>query len=264
MQNRPEDRVRRALLEHPGPGAETKARLKRAALGALPPRPPGWLRSRASRRGRLGPLVLVAVLAVGGAALAGGLLHWGPGSSGRTGSFTSQEVKARFERNPALAGAEWLGGPPGPGEPRIDQVPPRASLRFPPGTTYARALQSFYDAVSRRGGLPHGATLGPPLPAGKVLAVPDDPSAGIAIDLRAPFGYAVPSGEIARPSLVSPRGGPVAPPPGPGLFLPAGVRVAPPSLLPCQISRGSQAGPSCRLFALAGPSGARGGTSAVP
>jgi hypothetical protein len=189
---------------------------------------------------------------IGGGALAATLLRWDPSDSGRAGAFVSQQSAERFAATPALAGAPWLSGPPGAPQ-RIDEVPPRPSLVFPAGTAYPRALQAFYDAVSGRGELPAGARLGPPLPEGKVVSLPPTSAGRVSIDLRAPFGYWVPSGVILAPSYRSNAGHVVFPPVGrPGTPLPIGVRVSPPHLLPCQVVRGRSPGPACPLSARPG------------
>jgi PASTA domain-containing protein len=249
-----EARLERALAPRREPGADVEARLRAAVMAALPPaRPPArrWLSARLGRRRRIGPLVLVGVLLIGGGALAATLLQWGPSATGRAGAFVSERAARTFAATPALAGAAWLSGPPGAPQ-RIDEVPPRPSLVFPPGTSYPQALQSFYDAVSRRGELPAGARLGPPLPDGKVVSFPATPTGRVAIDLRAPFGYWVPSGVILPPSYGLGAEIAVYPPAGrPGMPLPVGVEVQVPRLLPCQRIVGGRAGPACVLSARA-------------
>lgn len=63
--------LRQALREGPLPGPEVEARLRRAALEALPParRRGVPLRAFLTRR-RIGPLAVAAALVVGGGALA--------------------------------------------------------------------------------------------------------------------------------------------------------------------------------------------------
>src|SRR5437899_1382756 len=187
-----ETRLEEALKAHPEPGVEE--RLRRAALAALPDAEsarrlalPGWLR-RPSKARRLGGrrrrtwIIALAALAAttGGALAARALLQGGE----RTAVLVDPHAAERLARNPALADAPWLQGPGGVAY--IQQAAPRPSLVFPPGVSYPEALQRFYDAVSRHGALPAGTRLGPPLPAGKIVALPADSRHGVAIDLRAP------------------------------------------------------------------------------
>jgi hypothetical protein len=78
-----------------------------------------------------------------------------------------------------------------------------------------------------------------------VLLRPDDPAQGIAIDLRAPWGYqAGGGGAIFAPSLASDVGVPAAP--HPGELWARGMRVDVPYLLDCQkIARRDASPPPC-------------------
>ncbi len=264
-----ETRLERVLAPRREPGTEVEARLRAAVMAALPPAGrrarrglAAWrdLRRRGGLRRRIGPLVVAGALVIGGGALAAALLAPGPSGDGRRANLPSAEAGARFAANPVLAGAPWLWGPPLV----IGQVQPRPSLVFPPGVTYGQALQAFYDAVSRRGELPSGARLGPPLPAGKVLSLPTGKTRGVAIDLRAPFGYQIPSGAVVSPVL-----GRVQNPVFPsrdrvGTPLTVGAQVIAPDLHTCQVIRPGTPGPPCHLYAL--PPGARatGGVTVVP
>jgi hypothetical protein len=263
-----EDALRQALQEQPLPGPEVRARLRRSAVEALPqPSRRGVsLRTFLGRR-RAGALAVAGALVLAGSALAAALLTSGTSPDPRIGSFVDPASEARFQSIPALADSPWPSGPGGGAyATRIDQVPPRPSLAFPPGTTYAEAVQAFYDAVSRRGELPPGARLAAPLPAGKVAALPADASMGVAIDLRAPFGYAVPSGVIRPPEIARTAGAPIFPRAGEhGLELPVGVRLRAPALLACQVVRADAAGAPCRLTALPpGSPRAASGATALP
>ena len=159
----------------------------------------------------------------------------------------------RFAATPALDGAPWLSGG---AEQTIREVPPRPSLVFPAGTGYAEALQRFYDAVSREGRLPAGTHLGAPLPAGRVVSLPAGPTDPLRLDLRAPFGYLVPSGTVLGPHYTLGTAAVTFPAAGAaGTPLPVGVSVVPPPLLACQTMHGDRVGPDCPASAL--PPGAR-------
>lgn len=98
-----------------------------------------------------------------------------------------------------------------------------------------------------------------------MVSLPADGSRGIAIDLRAPFGYMVPSGVIRTPQIAEADGTAVFPPPGGrGLELPVGIRVRAPALVACQVMR-RDGGPPCRLTALPpGSHRAAAGMTAMP
>jgi hypothetical protein len=262
-----EQAIAHALTALELPGDEVKQRIRATAVATLPAarpdrRParslPAWLQRRRSARSdrsrwrRYGPLALAAVLAVGGAALATLVLQGGS-SNPRVGDFTSATALANFQANPALANAPWLNGVDGWETIPVD-ADIRPSLQFPPGLNYPEALQRFYDAISRHGTLPAGTRLGPPLPTGIVVSVPADARQGIAIDLRAPFGYDIPYGLILGPSYVgtagtSPAPGPSGAGPANGTRLPTGVRVIAPTLQACQIQHPPHPAHPCRLFA---------------
>ncbi len=253
-------RLERVLAVVAEPGADVEARLRAAALAALP-RPPerrrlfgptGWRR-------RIGGLVLVGALLIAGAALAATFIHWDAASTGRRGAFVNADAARRFAANPALAGAPWLSGG---AVQTIREVPPRPALVFPAGVGYAEALQQFYDAVSRDGALPAGTRLGDPLPVGKVAALDGSPRGVLRLDLRAPFGYLVPSGIVLGPSYTAGTASTSFPPPdAAGTPLPVGVTVTAPALLACQIiGRGPSSG-DCPASAL--PQGARYQAGAV-
>jgi hypothetical protein len=161
------------------------------------------------------------------------------------------DVRATIDADPVLSKAPWIlqiGGPP-----RVQDVDALPSLVFPAGTTYAQAVQALYTSVAATGRLPAGTRLGPPLETGKVVAMPADRSHGLALDLRAPFGYVVPGGQILPPSYSLP--GSLTPAELRGrlaeayrmhLALPRGAIVDPTQLRPCMIARVGGA-PPCRL-----------------
>jgi VCBS repeat protein len=231
-----EDRVERLLQSQDGraePRPEFRAALLQRLLIELPPEPAAsprrlrW-RGRPSRRRRTWIIALAALAATTGGALAARALLQG---GERTAVLVDPQAAERLARNPVLADAPWLQGPGGVAY--IQQVAPRPSLVFPPGVSYPEALQRFYDAVSRHGTLPVGTRLGPPLPGGKIVALPPDSRHGVAIDLRAPFGYRPDTGVVNSPGYDPTFGGLGAarlPAPGRGTPLPLGLRVMPPIL----------------------------------
>jgi hypothetical protein len=256
-----ERRLERALAPVDEPGAEVEARLRAAALAALPPPRAARRRRFGPRRWRrrIGPLALVGALLIAGAALAANLIDWDAGSTGRTGAFVSRDAARRFAATGALAGAPWLSGG---ATQTIREVPPRPSLVFPPGTGYRQALQQFYDAASREGRLPAGTRLGEPLPVGKVVSLPAGPGDPLRLDLRAPFGYLVPSGTVLGPRYALGTATVTFPPTGgAGTPLPTGVTVVAPRLLPCQTMHGDRPDGGCPTSAL--PPGAAYGPGAV-
>lgn len=159
-----------------------------------------------------------------------------------------------------LSESEFVGRLPwlrqASGAPRIDQVGDQPSLVFPPGTTYASAIEQLFLSVVGEGGLPAQAELEAPLPSGRIWS-PGEGEARPALDLRAPWGYDIPSGRISTPSFsvlgsVSP---PVATairdrvaggtPVGAGVARAARVDV--PRLAPCQILLPAKPTRACRL-----------------
>lgn len=137
------------------------------------------------------------------------------------------------QSQPAIAGAPWLYlGRHGSQPPLRDQAP-RPSLVFPPGITYGQALDALVVSVVLTGRLPAAARLAPPLPDGVVLLRPADDREGIALDLRAPFGYSPPSGRVHRSLLVGPAG--AAPASSGPTVWPVGPRIAVPTLPNCMV-----------------------------
>lgn len=191
--------------------------------------PGSWKRAPSRRRGMWIGAVAALAVAAGGALAARALLDQGqPGRANTVDPATAR----RLAGEPALAGAPWLASSSG-GVARIDQVPPRPSLVFRPGLTRQEALQQLYDSVSRRGKLPPGTHLGPPLPLGRIAVFPSDDRRGVAIDLRAPFGYELSSGVISPP-ILSGVSEARTPTPGIGTPLPIGATVDPRPLADCQ------------------------------
>ena len=204
--------------------------------------------ARARRRRRATVAAVAAALASAGAAVAYELLD-DDGLSVPSGPPPARE--ARLE-SPLLSRLPWLFQPTG--APRVDEVAAQPSLEFPAGTTHEEALRSLFASVVGQGALPAGTRLGPPLPGGAVVAL--DPTRGVRIDLRAPWGYAVPSGRIRAPGFTATADVPQATirrviaglesgalPVG---ELPAGIRVEIPRLPDCQVIRAGAAPPPCR------------------
>lgn len=169
-----------------------------------------------------------------------------------TGLRLTPEAAANIDRVTALKGAPWLFQ--GAETQRIAALSPRASLVYPPGTTYKQALTQLYVSIVMRGSLPDGTTLGPPLSRGAVLRLSDDAASGLAIDLNAPWGYEPTLGFVNSPSFSLP--GSLTPDEmaarvqdarDRGLPLPEGAEVDAPALLPCQLapSKSSPATPTC-------------------
>ena len=146
-------------------------------------------------------------------------------------------VKGTAQRRldtPELRGAPWIYIGPG-GQWRISNAPPRPSLVFPPGVTYPEALNRLFLWATLVGTLPPEATVAPPLPDGAVLLEPKNPHEGIAIDLRAPWGWEPREGRIMGPTLTGPAV--VAAQAPPGELWGRGQRVDVPSLPACQVVR---------------------------
>ena len=117
--------------------------------------------------------------------------------------WTGAEVEKMRTRIPALRDSPWIYQPTG--SPRLDAVDERPALEFEPGVSYSHALRQLYVAVVRTGELPTGTRLVAPLPAGVVLKLPRAAGAGIAIDLRAPWGYDPETRHILPPLISLPQ-----------------------------------------------------------
>lgn len=164
--------------------------------------------------------------------------------AGASIEFRSPQAVAALGNNSALAAAPWLFQPKG--SPIYAAEAVRPSLAFPVGTTYAQALEALYASVATTGGIPAGAKLGKPLPAGQVL-VPGTKTSGVVLDLRAPWGYEETSGAIASPTVLFPSSwspdqiaGAIRDARTSGVGIPPGASVAVPSLPTCE-----KGGPAC-------------------
>lgn len=107
----------------------------------------------------------------------------------RTTLIASPVVENRILADPRLAALPWLRQGPGAPSTPYSRQPQAPGLTFPAGTTYPAALNSLYLSLATTGTLPTEARIAPPLPAGKVLMLPRDPTQGVTLSLSAPFGY---------------------------------------------------------------------------
>lgn len=261
MSNELEDRLLRAGVDVPEPPAEATARIRSAVVESLsaPSMPYRLRRTAAALRRPVG--ILATTGAFGGiAVLLGLLIVAGPSSkdsvprslrpdlSSLTSVGTCLEPRLRVPcvagtpqvraATPALYNAPWLYGT---SVRRLGSERPRPSLVFPAGTTYGQALDALYVSAVLTGALPPGTTLAPPLPRGAVLLQPTDPAEGIAIDLRAPFGYKPPHGTIYGAVY---RGTPTEP--TDGRLWPPGLQLAIATLPACMIvSTRTSVPPAC-------------------
>lgn len=119
-------------------------------------------------------------------------------SDGRVLPLTDAAAAA-LKADPRLARLPWIFMPID-GMPRVDEVDAAPSLVFPVGTTHQRALHALYDALSERGALPAGTSLGAPLPAGTLI---EEGPAGVRVGLTAPFGVD-PAGRVQPASVALP------------------------------------------------------------
>ncbi|HMN99205.1 MAG TPA: TlpA disulfide reductase family protein [Miltoncostaeaceae bacterium] len=240
-----ETRLTHAGARLPEPPREATDRARVAALAALPapPRRSPWRRplgiaaAFAGAAALAGLLVALIIATPGGddAARPAALVP-DPASLGPLAACATpppdlavpcvEGTEAVRKGQPALATAPWLYA-------RTDGSPDPArhpSLVFPPGVTYAQAVDALVQTVTMTGRLPGGTALGPPLPAGAVLLRPADPAEGIAIDLGAPFGRS-PSGAANQVTIVG--GG--SPAGGDGVLWGAGSHVLAPDLPACMV-----------------------------
>lgn len=114
-------------------------------------------------------------------------------------------------------------------------------------------MTRLYRSVTEHGVLPAEARLGPPLAEGRVVRFPAVEGEGVTLDLRAPFGYAVPSGRISVPAFrlpadLSPQevSGRLAEARARGRALPRGAELAV-AIPACQVIRAGGTAPDCRL-----------------
>ncbi|HET6690474.1 MAG TPA: TlpA disulfide reductase family protein, partial [Miltoncostaeaceae bacterium] len=227
-------------------------RARAAAHAALPAPPrrrgwarPLWIAGAVTGAGALAALLVALIVATptgGDGAPAPASLRPDVAALGAVGECADPPAGLRIrciegtqavrDRIPALAGAPWLV--------RRAQAPEALpSLVFPPGTTYAEALDALVENVTLTGGLPPGTTLGDPLPGRTALLRPADPSQGVAISLAAPFGYQ-PDGRPLGLTLTSDDPDVVSE----GYVWPVGTRVAVPDLPACQVVADRAAAPA--------------------
>ncbi len=188
-----EDRIRSAVDDGPGPSHELVSRVTRAAGESVERRPARARRGLSWRR----PLVLAGaavVLAAGGAFAA---VMADRGSDGPLP--LPPESAAAVRESAILARASWLV--PSNDPPRLQTTRRLPSLRYPAGTTYERALRRLVESLAADGTLPDEATLAPPMPRGSIWG---RTRAGSRLDLTAPFGYHVPSGQVLAPTFSFP------------------------------------------------------------
>lgn len=266
-----ETRLTRAGDRLPEPPADATARSRAAALAALPlpARRPRWRRPLGLAIGLAGAAALVAVLVAllvatpsddhsvpaakslrPDAASLGELSECSVPAAGLFAPCIEGTEAAR-QATPALADAPWLYQP-GP-QRRWSSVPRRPSLEFPPGTTYAEALDALVENAVLVGRLPPGTRLAAPLPDGAVLLRPRDRTRGIALDLRAPAGYSPAGfvqtigyrgrGDVLRGDLVWPAHTQVAVPDLPACMVVRDRRARPPRCGPDDVLRTGPAAP---------------------
>lgn len=163
------------------------------------------------------------------------------------------------EATPAAAGevsldvqkAPWVDQPNG--APRISDVDPQPSLRFPPGVSYAQALDALFRSAREQGTTPPGVEVLDALPVEVVYVAPGAAGEGIRLSLTAPWGWAPDGGAIRAPSVSLP--GSLAPDEirqrlarmrESGAALPEGGWIDVPDLPPCEIAHGTpERRPSC-------------------
>lgn len=244
-EDRTVEAVRRMLGSPTGPAA-------RAEETTRQPTP-----AREGRRwaGSRRPVLALAILALGAGA-AGALALTQPWERDKAPLVAaSRSAAERIVADPLLSQLAWItqtraadGGPA-----RIQELAEAPSLRFPPGVSFQQAFDRIFASLASTGTLPAEASLGAPLPLGKVVALPSDPSQGIAIDLRAPRGYLIPSGILPTGFAAAPDWTPaegerrIAEANREGLIVPLGAVIAPPTLEPCQILDPADPTPACTL-----------------
>lgn len=243
------DAMRRHWEAH-APDEAATARARDAALAAMP-RARRWTPTPFMRR----PAVALAalVLAIGAAGALGITKPWERDDAPLVPA--NRNAAERIVADPLLSQLAWItdtrtaeGGPV-----RIQQLPEAPSLRFPPGVGFEEAFARIFASLAQSGTLPAEATLGPPLPAGKTLALPADPSQGIAIDLRSPRGYLLPGGILPSGFAAAPSWTPeegerrIAEANRQGLIVPPGAVIDPPQLAPCQVLDPAAPSPACVL-----------------
>jgi hypothetical protein len=163
-------------------------------------------------------------------------------------------ARAAVAESAILAHAPWIRQS-GAGAPLFQETPPVSSLTYPAGTTYAEALDRLLRSVVEHGALPEGTSLGPPLTGGVVWS--GSPADRPSLDLRAPWGYAVPAGRIRAPSFTLPaRLSAAEAKAALGAFaggraidrpLPPGTQVNAPALPTCQVASPGRRHSPCAL-----------------
>lgn len=242
-----ERHLRRALNQRPPALDEATRKVARLAAIDAATTHHGTRRPRRMYRR---PVVVGAAALTLAAGAAGGTvayLHNG-GDIGDTPAARQQ-----IADTPALAFGPWFHQPEG--SPHLTDTPERPSLAFPPGTTYHQALSELLGSVKTTGTIPTGTTLADPLPAGKVILQPAEPHDGLRLDLRAPFGYALPSGRILPSSFTHPASTPPSDvaqsltewAANGRVGIPRGATIDTPQLRDCMILNRAAPTPTCNL-----------------
>lgn len=183
------ERRARQLLQ----SLEAPPTLRAAVHDVIAERSPSPERSRfRGRRVALASALAAATLA--GAALGAQLIDRGPASIPAPASS-----ELRIQASPLLREAGWLY--PELGRDYL-RAPARGAIALPGIADYGQALTMLVRSLIENGTLPAGARLIDPLPQGVVWR---EPSAALpaALDLTAPFGFSLPDGRIALPSVES-------------------------------------------------------------
>lgn len=173
--NELESRLRALAALLPEPGPELTARARDAARAAVRDRSSRLARRLSRRRGGL--VVALACLVLAGGALA--VTRWTEADVPAAGRGANAFVLPSEDLLP--------GGYARRRPPRLVDLPPRPSLVFPAGVSYAGAVADYHAARQRGEVVPPGARLEDPLPAGKVVWARDD--GRVALDPAAPVGY---------------------------------------------------------------------------
>lgn len=183
------ERRARELLE----SLEAPPTLRAAVHEVIAGRSPSRRRSR-SRGRRVAVVSALAAATLAGAALGAQLIDRGPASIPAPASS-----EQRIQASPLLREAGWLY--PELGRDYLS-TPARGAIALPGIADYGQALTMLVRSLIEHGALPAGARLIEPLPRGVVWR---EPNAALpaALDLTAPFGFSLPDGRIALPSVES-------------------------------------------------------------
>ena len=162
------------------------------------------------RRRRRIAILATAALVVGGAGSAAG--YWLATRDDDVNTVPAgPEARAAISESAVLARLPWLSQPSG--TPVLADTAPAPSVAFPPGTSYAAALDRLLRSVVERGALPRGTIVEPALPTGVVWA-PGSGGAGRAWTSAPPSATRSAQGASGRrPSRCRPT--PPAPRPPP-------------------------------------------------